>query len=121
MLLLNHSFCAELAWSAGEPAAWRRLRHLLQPIMWRNTKAAVASDLQLPSSSVQVSRPSLLSPGLGLADHLRSARPACNTALHRFRRQLSKPSQTVFDLRQAGIAITSISDAHSAGTRKLPD
>lgn len=44
---------------AGDATAWQRLRQLLQPVMWRNSKAQVAADLQLPSCSVQVASPQL--------------------------------------------------------------
>ncbi|KAK9811031.1 hypothetical protein WJX73_007955 [Symbiochloris irregularis] len=47
---------SEQSLADGDQVAWRRLKHLLQPIMWRNTKASVSSDLQLPSCSVQVDR-----------------------------------------------------------------
>lgn len=45
---------AQCGGAAGGEVAWSRLRHLLRPIMWRSTKLDVASELHLPSCSVEV-------------------------------------------------------------------
>ena len=63
---------------ADEPWALGRLYAVLKPIMWRNDKASVGDELQLPPRTLQVCKlPSQLLLGQQKPFYWCSAMPSC--------------------------------------------